>query len=131
MLPEDPLLRDRLLRSARLLLDWSQARLACEIGSSRATVHAMEFGPPGPRVSGCRGDGRGPRAGRRGVHAGRRSARPWAPLHASRVTGRAEAASVAAGIRLVGRPPWTWPVANAPRAASACAPLSTVPPCFS
>ena len=44
MLPEDPLLRGRLLRSARLLLDWSQARLACEIGSSRATVHAVESG---------------------------------------------------------------------------------------
>jgi DNA-binding XRE family transcriptional regulator len=44
MLPNDPQLQGRLLRSARLLLDWSQARLACEIGSSRATVHAVESG---------------------------------------------------------------------------------------
>jgi DNA-binding XRE family transcriptional regulator len=44
MLPSDPRFQGRLLRSARLLLDWSQARLACEIGSSRSTVHAVESG---------------------------------------------------------------------------------------
>ena len=44
MLADDPVTRGRLLRSARLLLDWSQARLACEIGVSRTTVHAVESG---------------------------------------------------------------------------------------
>jgi len=38
------MLRGRLLRSARLLLDWSQARLACEAGISSGTVHAVEAG---------------------------------------------------------------------------------------
>ena len=38
------LLRGRLLRSARLLLDWSQARLACEAGISTSTVYAVEAG---------------------------------------------------------------------------------------
>jgi len=32
------------LRSARLLLDWSQARLACEAGVSTGTVYAVESG---------------------------------------------------------------------------------------
>ena len=38
------MLRGRLLRSARLLLDWSQARLACEAGISSGTVYAVESG---------------------------------------------------------------------------------------
>jgi transcriptional regulator with XRE-family HTH domain len=49
MLHENPLLRRRLLRSARLLLDWSQARLACEAGFSTSTIHAVESG----RLSGA------------------------------------------------------------------------------
>ena len=44
MLPEDGACRSRLLRSARLLLDWSQARLACEVGVSTGTVYAAESG---------------------------------------------------------------------------------------
>ncbi len=44
MVPNDAALRCRLLRSARLLLDWSQARLACEAGISTGTVHAVEAG---------------------------------------------------------------------------------------
>ena len=44
MAPDDAALRCRLLRSARLLLDWSQARLACEAGISTATVYAVESG---------------------------------------------------------------------------------------
>jgi transcriptional regulator with XRE-family HTH domain len=38
------MLRGRLLRRARLLLDWSQARLACEAGISSGTVCAVEAG---------------------------------------------------------------------------------------
>jgi hypothetical protein len=41
---DSPMLRGRLLRSARLLLDWSQARLACEAGISSGTVCAMASG---------------------------------------------------------------------------------------
>lgn len=37
-------IRCRLLRSARLLLDSSQARLACEAGISTSTVYAVECG---------------------------------------------------------------------------------------
>ena len=44
MLPKDSMLRGRLLRSARLLLDWSQARLACEAEISAGTVYAVESG---------------------------------------------------------------------------------------
>lgn len=44
MLPGDPILRGRVLRAARMLMDWSQARLACEVGISRATVNAVESG---------------------------------------------------------------------------------------
>ncbi|MGE3738195.1 MAG: hypothetical protein AB7I59_01655 [Geminicoccaceae bacterium] len=44
MLPEDRGRRSRLLRSARLLLDWSQARLACEAGFSTGTVYVVESG---------------------------------------------------------------------------------------
>lgn len=44
VLPEDRARRSRLLRSARLLLDWSQARLACESGISTGTVYAVESG---------------------------------------------------------------------------------------
>lgn len=43
-MPDDVVLRCRLLRSARLLLDWSQARLACEAGTSTGTVYAVESG---------------------------------------------------------------------------------------
>ena len=43
-LRDDIVLRCRLLRSARLLLDWSQARLACESGISTSTVYAVEAG---------------------------------------------------------------------------------------
>ena len=46
MLPEDRVTRSRLLRSAQLLLDWSQARLACEVGVSTSTIYAVEFGAP-------------------------------------------------------------------------------------
>jgi transcriptional regulator with XRE-family HTH domain len=42
--PDEAALRCRLLRSARLLLNWSQARLACEAGISTGTVHAVESG---------------------------------------------------------------------------------------
>ena len=41
---DSPMLRGRLLRSARLLLDWSQARLACEAGIRSGTVYAVEAG---------------------------------------------------------------------------------------
>ena len=44
MLPRDRGRRSRLLRSARLLLDWSQARLACEAGVSTGAVYAVESG---------------------------------------------------------------------------------------
>ena len=33
------------LRSGRLLLDWSQARLACEAGISSSTVCAVDTAP--------------------------------------------------------------------------------------
>ena len=48
MLPGDPIFRGRVLRAARMLVDWNQARLACEVGISRATINAVESG----RVSG-------------------------------------------------------------------------------
>ena len=41
---DDAELRCRLLRSARLLLGWSQAGLACEAGISTGTVYAVESG---------------------------------------------------------------------------------------
>ena len=41
---DDAAVRSRLLRSARLLLDWSQARLACEAGISTGSVNAVETG---------------------------------------------------------------------------------------
>jgi DNA-binding XRE family transcriptional regulator len=44
MLPSEPELRGRLLRAARVLLDWGQSRLASEAGVSTATVHAVECG---------------------------------------------------------------------------------------
>ena len=44
MLPDDPLLCGRLFRAARALLQWSQARLAAEVGVSTATVAAIEKG---------------------------------------------------------------------------------------
>ena len=44
MLPKDPVIRSHLLRSARLLLDWSQARLACEVGVSTSIIYAVELG---------------------------------------------------------------------------------------
>jgi Helix-turn-helix domain len=44
MLPDCPIMRGRLLRAARTLLDWSQARLAHEAGVSTATVHTLEAG---------------------------------------------------------------------------------------
>jgi DNA-binding XRE family transcriptional regulator len=51
MLPQDPRLRGRLLRAARVLLDWSQARLACEVRVSTAAVHAVEAGRLGARCA--------------------------------------------------------------------------------
>lgn len=44
MLPNDPVLRGRLLRCARLLLAWSQARLAHEASLTTGTVYAVEAG---------------------------------------------------------------------------------------
>ena len=44
MLPDDPVLRGRLLRCARLLLAWSQARLAHEVSLTTGTVYAVEAG---------------------------------------------------------------------------------------
>ena len=44
MLPGDRVIRSRLLRCARLLLDWSLARLACEVGVSTSTIYAVESG---------------------------------------------------------------------------------------
>ena len=44
MLPDDPVLRGRLLRCARLLLAWSQARLAHEASLTTGTVYAVEAG---------------------------------------------------------------------------------------
>jgi hypothetical protein len=41
---DDAAIRCRLLRSARLLLDWSQARLACEAGISTGSIYAVEAG---------------------------------------------------------------------------------------
>jgi DNA-binding XRE family transcriptional regulator len=44
VLPDDPAASRRLLRAARCLLDWSQSRLAAEVGASTATVNAVETG---------------------------------------------------------------------------------------
>src|SRR3712207_7729834 len=50
MLPDDPVLRGRLLRAARDLLGWTQARVAGEAGVSTAAVTALEVGRSGPRA---------------------------------------------------------------------------------
>jgi transcriptional regulator with XRE-family HTH domain len=50
MLPDDPVLRGRLLHAARALLGWTQARVAGEAGISTAAVTALEVGRPGPRA---------------------------------------------------------------------------------
>jgi hypothetical protein len=50
MLPDDPVLRGRLLRAARDLLGWTQARVAGEAGISTAAVTALEVGRRGPRA---------------------------------------------------------------------------------
>ena len=44
MLPEDPVLRGRLIRCGRLLLGWSQARIAHEAQITTGTVYAVEAG---------------------------------------------------------------------------------------
>jgi DNA-binding XRE family transcriptional regulator len=44
MLPSNPELWRRLLRAARVLLDWSPSQLASEAGVSTAAVHAVECG---------------------------------------------------------------------------------------
>jgi transcriptional regulator with XRE-family HTH domain len=44
MLAGDSILRGRVLRAARMLVDWSQARLASEACISRAAVNAVETG---------------------------------------------------------------------------------------
>jgi transcriptional regulator with XRE-family HTH domain len=48
MLPDDPVLRGRLFRAARVLLGWSQAGLACAAGVGTAVVYRIEAGCPGP-----------------------------------------------------------------------------------
>ena len=48
MLPDDPVLRGRLLRAARGLLGWSQAGLAGAAGVGTAVVYRVEAGCPGP-----------------------------------------------------------------------------------
>jgi transcriptional regulator with XRE-family HTH domain len=50
MLPDDPVLRGRLLHAARDLLGWTQARVAGEAGISTAAVTALEVGRRGPRA---------------------------------------------------------------------------------
>ena len=50
MLPDDPVLRGRLLHAARALLGWTQARVAGEAGVSTAAVTALEVGRRGPRA---------------------------------------------------------------------------------
>jgi transcriptional regulator with XRE-family HTH domain len=50
MLPDDPVLRGRLLHAARALLGWTQARVAGEAGISTAAVTALEVGRRGPRA---------------------------------------------------------------------------------
>jgi transcriptional regulator with XRE-family HTH domain len=47
---DDPVFRGRLLRAARDLLGWTQARVAGEAGVSTAAVTALEVGRPGPRA---------------------------------------------------------------------------------
>jgi hypothetical protein len=47
MLPDDPVLRGRLFRAARVLLGWSQAGLACAAGVGTAVVYRVEAGCPG------------------------------------------------------------------------------------
>src|SRR3954471_4197925 len=42
MLPDDPVLKGRLFRAARVLLRWNQAHLAARAGLSASTVHAVE-----------------------------------------------------------------------------------------
>jgi transcriptional regulator with XRE-family HTH domain len=49
MPPDDPVSRGRLLRAARDLLGWTQARVAHEAGVSTAAVTALEVGRRGPR----------------------------------------------------------------------------------
>jgi transcriptional regulator with XRE-family HTH domain len=47
---DDPVSRGRLLRAARDLLGWTQARVAGEAGVSTAAVTALEVGRLGPRA---------------------------------------------------------------------------------
>jgi transcriptional regulator with XRE-family HTH domain len=42
MLPDDPVLKGRLFRAARVLLRWNQAHLAARAGLSASTVNAVE-----------------------------------------------------------------------------------------
>src|SRR4051812_20093042 len=42
MLPDDPVLKGRLFRAARVLLRWNQAHLAARAGLSASTVNALE-----------------------------------------------------------------------------------------
>ena len=54
MLPDDPVLKGRLFRAARVLLQWNQAHLAARAGLSASTVNAVEnarnsLRPPPPR----------------------------------------------------------------------------------
>src|SRR3954449_1544818 len=42
MLPDDPVLKGRLFRAARVLLRWNQAHLAARAGISASTVNAIE-----------------------------------------------------------------------------------------
>ena len=42
MLPDDPVLKGRLFRAARVLLRWNQAHLAARAGLSASTVNAIE-----------------------------------------------------------------------------------------
>jgi transcriptional regulator with XRE-family HTH domain len=42
MLPDDPVLKGRLFRAARVLLQWNQAHLAARAGLSASTVNAVE-----------------------------------------------------------------------------------------
>jgi hypothetical protein len=47
MLPEDPVLRGRLLRAARMLVNWSLPRLAAQAGVSGLDAGAVETGHGG------------------------------------------------------------------------------------
>ena len=55
MLPEDPVLRGRLLRAARMLVNWSLPRLASQAGVSGLAAGAVEAGHGGePAVTAAR-----------------------------------------------------------------------------